>query len=370
MVVSMMFTLVVPVIPDLPRLLSAPAEDASWVVTATLLSSAVFTPVSGRLGDMYGKRRMVVVSLVLMVAGSVVCVVSSSLLVVVLGRALQGCAVGVIPLGISIMRDLLPPERLTSAMALMSATLGAGGAIGLPLGALVAQVVDWHMLFLAAAVMGAVGFVLTLTVGARLAAADGRTVRLPRCGGAVGGSGVPVAACEQGRRLGLGQPSHPGPVRRVGGDPPRVGVRGAAGGRSAGRPAGGRPARGADHERRVHRVRVRHVRGQPGVPSGAPGPGHHWLRPGTVPVRGRAVHGRRRRDDDGAFAGLGPCHRRLRASGDAHDRRPVRGRRLRRRAVPDGRRMAHRARRDRRVLRNRSRLLRHARLDYGRSVRL
>ena len=164
MIVSMMFTLVVPVIPDLPRLLSVPAEDASWVVTVTLLASAVFTPVSGRLGDMYGKRRMVVISLTLMVAGSFVCVVGDSLLVVVIGRALQGCAVGVIPLGISIMRDLLPPERLGSAMALMSATLGAGGALGLPLGALVVQLVDWHMLFLAAAFMGAVGLVLTLTL--------------------------------------------------------------------------------------------------------------------------------------------------------------------------------------------------------------
>ncbi|TDE28994.1 MFS transporter [Nonomuraea mesophila] len=164
MVVSMMFTLMVPIIPDLPRLLSASAEDASWVITSTLLSSAVFTPVSGRLGDMYGKRRMMVISLALMVIGSAICVFTSALPLVVLGRTLQGCAVGVIPLGISIMRDLLPPGRLGSAMALMSATLGAGGAIGLPVGAVVAQYADWHMLFLVAAAMGATGLVLTLTI--------------------------------------------------------------------------------------------------------------------------------------------------------------------------------------------------------------
>ncbi|TDB99507.1 MFS transporter [Nonomuraea longispora] len=164
MVVSMMFTLMVPVIPDLPRLLSAPAEDASWAITSTLLSSAVFTPVSGRLGDMYGKRRMMVISLALMVIGSAICVFTSALPLVVLGRTLQGCAVGVIPLGISIMRDLLPSGRLGSAMALMSATLGAGGAIGLPVGAVVAQYADWHMLFLVAAAMGATGLVLTLTI--------------------------------------------------------------------------------------------------------------------------------------------------------------------------------------------------------------
>ncbi|PZG15639.1 MFS transporter [Nonomuraea aridisoli] len=164
MVVSVMFTLVVPIIPDLPRLLSASPDDASWAITATLLASAVFTPVSGRLGDMYGKRRMIVISLSVMIAGSLICSLSSLLPVVVFGRALQGCAVGVIPLGISIMRDLLPPERLGSAMALMSATLGAGGAAGLPLGAFVAQYADWHMLFLVSAAMGATGLVLTLTI--------------------------------------------------------------------------------------------------------------------------------------------------------------------------------------------------------------
>lgn len=164
MVVSMMFTLVVPIIPDLPRLVSASAEDASWVITSTLLSSAVFTPVSGRLGDMYGKRRMIVISLSLMILGSAICVFTSALPLVVIGRTLQGCAVGVIPLGISIMRDLLPPGRLGSAMALMSATLGAGGAIGLPLGAVVAQYANWHVLFLVAAAMGAAGLVLTITL--------------------------------------------------------------------------------------------------------------------------------------------------------------------------------------------------------------
>ncbi|MFG1943367.1 MFS transporter [Nonomuraea sp. NPDC048826] len=164
LVVSMMFTLVVPVIPELPRLLSATAEDASWVITSTLLASAVFTPVSGRLGDMYGKRRMMVISLGLMIAGSVICVFFDALPLVVLGRTLQGCAVGVIPLGISIMRDLLPAARLGSAMALMSATMGAGGAVGLPLGAVVAQYTNWHMLFLVSAGMGVAGLVMTLTL--------------------------------------------------------------------------------------------------------------------------------------------------------------------------------------------------------------
>jgi MFS family permease len=159
-VVSLMQTLVVPLIPDLPRLLHSSASDASWVITSTLLAAAVCNPVSGRLGDLYGKRRVMLTSLAIMVAGSVICALSSGLVPVVAGRVLQGCAIGVIPLGISIMRDELPPERLGSAMALMSATLGIGGAIGLPLAAFIAQHADWHALFWMSAVVGALDLLL------------------------------------------------------------------------------------------------------------------------------------------------------------------------------------------------------------------
>ncbi|WP_369271828.1 MFS transporter [Streptomyces sp. R11] len=158
-VVSLMQTLVIPIVPELPRLLDAPASDTAWAVTATLLAAAVATPVMGRLGDMYGKRRMLLVSVVLLVTGSVVCALSDALVPMIVGRALQGLASGVIPLGISIMRDELPAERLGSATALMSASLGIGGALGLPAAALIADNFDWHMLFWTSAGMGVVALV-------------------------------------------------------------------------------------------------------------------------------------------------------------------------------------------------------------------
>lgn len=159
-VVSLMQTLVVPLIPSLPALLNTTATNASWVITVTLLASAVCTPISGRLGDMFGKRRILLLDLLAMIAGSVLCAMSSSLIPSVAGRALQGVAIGAIPLGISIMRDELPPERVGSAMAVMSSTLGVGGAIGLPLAAVIAENADWHVLFWAAAGMGVAGAVL------------------------------------------------------------------------------------------------------------------------------------------------------------------------------------------------------------------
>ncbi len=114
-VVSLMQTLVIPIVPELPKLLDAPASDTAWAVTATLLAAAVATPVVGRLGDMFGKRRMLLVSIVLLVSGSVVCALADSLVPMIVGRALQGLAAAVVPLGISVMRDVLPAERLAGS---------------------------------------------------------------------------------------------------------------------------------------------------------------------------------------------------------------------------------------------------------------
>ncbi|AGP55018.1 MFS transporter [Streptomyces rapamycinicus] len=162
--VSVMQTLVVPLVTELPQLLHTTSSNASWVVTATLLAGAVSTPVMGRLGDMFGKRRMLMVALALMVIGSLTCAVTSDLVVMVIGRAIQGGAMGAIPLGISVMRDELPPHKLGSAMALMSSSLGIGGALGLPAAAFVAQHTNWHALFYGAAGLGVISIALVLAV--------------------------------------------------------------------------------------------------------------------------------------------------------------------------------------------------------------
>ncbi|MET8181608.1 MFS transporter [Streptomyces sp. NPDC005336] len=162
--VSVMQTLVVPLVTELPQLLHTTSSNASWVITATLLAGAVSTPVMGRLGDMFGKRRMLMVALALLVIGSLTCAVTSQLVVMVIGRAIQGGAMGAIPLGISIMRDELPPQKLGSAMALMSSSLGIGGALGLPAAAFVAQHTNWHALFYGAAGLGVTSIALVLAV--------------------------------------------------------------------------------------------------------------------------------------------------------------------------------------------------------------
>ncbi|WTZ51328.1 MFS transporter [Nocardia sp. NBC_01388] len=160
--VSVTQTLMVPLLAHLPTLLNTSSSNAAWVITVTLLAGAVATPVLGRLGDMVGKRRMLLIALSFLVVGSLICGAESALVPMLIGRALQGFAIGAIPLGISIMRDELPPEKLGSAMGLMSSSLGIGGALGLPASALVAEHFNWHILFFGAAALGALAIALVV----------------------------------------------------------------------------------------------------------------------------------------------------------------------------------------------------------------
>ncbi|MFD6310376.1 MFS transporter [Streptomyces nigra] len=157
---ALMQTVVVPLLPDLPALTGASPGAVSWMVTATLLSGAVLTPVLGRAGDMYGKRRVLMAALTLMTAGSVLCALSSDIRVLIAARTLSGAAAAVVPLSISILRDELPPARRGSAVALMSSTVGIGAALGLPLAALIVQYADWHTMFWVTSALGAAGVTL------------------------------------------------------------------------------------------------------------------------------------------------------------------------------------------------------------------
>ncbi|MEU5253374.1 MFS transporter [Streptomyces longwoodensis] len=157
---AVMQTVVVPLLPDLPRLTGSTAATVSWMVTAQLLSAAVLTPVLGRAGDMYGKRRVLLASFALMTAGSVTCALTSDIGVLIAARTLQGAAASVVPLSISILRDELPPERRGSAVAMMSSTVGIGAALGLPAAAVVVQYSNWHVMFWMTAALGASGVAL------------------------------------------------------------------------------------------------------------------------------------------------------------------------------------------------------------------
>nr|WP_229848871.1 MFS transporter [Streptomyces melanogenes] len=161
MVVSMMQTLVVPILGIIQNDLGTSTANVSWVTTATLLSAAVFTPLLGRFGDMHGKKPTLIGVLVLMVAGSVLAATTSSLLWLIVGRVMQGAATAIFPLALSVLREEIRPEKLHGAMALVSGTLAFGSGLALVGAGLLTQGdnPDYHRVFWLAAVLAIVALV-------------------------------------------------------------------------------------------------------------------------------------------------------------------------------------------------------------------
>lgn len=164
LLVSLSQSLLVPVLPILPQQLHTSAANVEWLLTSTLLVGAVAVPTFGRLGDMFGKRRLLLVAVAALTLGSLLDAVTDNVGLLIVGRAIQGASLAGIPLGISLLSALLPRERVPSAIALISAMLGVGGSLGLPLAGLVAEHADYHVLFWITAVAGAVSLTATLLV--------------------------------------------------------------------------------------------------------------------------------------------------------------------------------------------------------------
>lgn len=146
-------SLVAPALGTIGRDLGVTTSAASWVLTAYLLAAAVLTPVLGRLGDMVGKRRVLIVVLALLLVGTVVAALAPNLGVLVVGRVLQGAAGAVMPLSIGIVRDELPQERVSVTIGLLSAIFGIGAGVGIVAAGPIVQHLSWHWLFWLPAVL-------------------------------------------------------------------------------------------------------------------------------------------------------------------------------------------------------------------------
>ncbi|AWB91544.1 MFS transporter [Aeromicrobium chenweiae] len=164
LVVALSQSLLIPVLSILPAELDTSASNVNWLLTSTLLAAAVSVPIMGRLGDMFGKRRLLLVAVGALVVGSLLTAVTDNIGLLIAGRAIQGCAAAAIPLGISLLAAVLPREKVGSAIALVSAMLGIGGALGLPIAGLVAEHADFHVLFWITFGAGLIAFVGILTI--------------------------------------------------------------------------------------------------------------------------------------------------------------------------------------------------------------
>ena len=140
-------TMVAPALPELQHEFGASTTAVTWVLTAYLLSASVATPIAGRLGDMFGKERLLLIVQALFALGSLIAALGSSLEMVIAGRAIQGLGGAAFPLSFGIIRDEFPREKVATGIGLISATFGIGGGAGLVLAGLMVDHLSYHWIF-------------------------------------------------------------------------------------------------------------------------------------------------------------------------------------------------------------------------------
>ncbi len=156
-------TMVVPALPVLQRELGTTTTWATWVLTVFLLVASVATPILGKLGDQYGKARVLVISLSLFLAGCIGCAVAWDIWSLIAFRALAGTGAAVFPLSFAIIRDEFPPEKVGVAIGLVSSVFGVGGGFGIVLSGLIVDHLSWRWLF----IFGSIGIGLAILLVAR-----------------------------------------------------------------------------------------------------------------------------------------------------------------------------------------------------------
>jgi EmrB/QacA subfamily drug resistance transporter len=154
-------TMVAPALPEIQHQLGTTATSVTWVLTIYLLTASVATPIAGRLGDMFGKERMLLIVLGFFALGSIVAALSHSIGLLVAGRAIQGIGGAVFPLAFGIIRDEFPPEKVATAIGGISATFGIGGGAGLVLSGLIVDNLSYEWIFWLALVFVVIAMVMT-----------------------------------------------------------------------------------------------------------------------------------------------------------------------------------------------------------------
>jgi len=154
-------TMVAPALPEIQHDLGVSQTQVTWVLTVYLLTASIATPIAGRLGDMFGKERVLTITLIAFATGLLVSALSHSIEVLVAGRAIQGLGGAVFPLAFGIIRDEFPREKVPQAIGLISATFGIGGGAGLVLSGLIVDHLAYEWIFWLAFVVVAASVVAT-----------------------------------------------------------------------------------------------------------------------------------------------------------------------------------------------------------------
>ncbi|RFA08128.1 hypothetical protein B7R54_02025 [Subtercola boreus] len=157
---SVLQSMVLPALPQIRSSLNASVTETSWILSAFLLVSSVSAIILGRLGDMFGKKRLLLISVGALLAGSVTAALSPTIGVLIAGRALQGVGAAAFPLAYGLVREIVPAERIPAIIGAISSTFGIGFAVGLILPAPLLAAGGWPAIFWSSALVNLAALVL------------------------------------------------------------------------------------------------------------------------------------------------------------------------------------------------------------------
>ena len=140
-------TMLLPAIPDLVKDFKIAYNTSSWILTAYLITGAIMTPIAGKLSDVYGKKKVLVIIMGIYTAGTLLGGISSDIVLMILSRIIQGLGLAMFPVAFGIIREKFPEEKLAIGQGIFTAVFSGGAIIGLGIGASIVEYLGWRMTF-------------------------------------------------------------------------------------------------------------------------------------------------------------------------------------------------------------------------------
>src|SRR5215203_2706879 len=154
-------TMIIPAIPDLVEDFNIPYNTTAWILTAYLIAGAVATPIVGKLSDIYGKKRILLLVMIIYTAGTSLGIISNDISTMIIVRTIQGIGMSVFPIAFTIIREKFPENKLSIAQGILTSLFAVGGVIGLSLGAITIESFGWRSTFIS---ISPLALILTLTI--------------------------------------------------------------------------------------------------------------------------------------------------------------------------------------------------------------
>ena len=140
-------TMLVPAIPDLIKDFNIPYNTSSWILTTYLITGAVMTPIAGKLSDIYGKKKILLIIMIFYTVGVSIAGFSTNIDYMLIARGFQGVGISMFPIAFSIVRAQFPREKMAIGQGIITSMYGGGAVIGLSIGGIIIQHYSWHATF-------------------------------------------------------------------------------------------------------------------------------------------------------------------------------------------------------------------------------